>query len=212
MHNKEVIMEEEKLLKGKQDLKHTSQLEDPAFIKKLRVQMLKFSTQQLRDANLAEEAVQEALLAAFKNTNSYTGQVAIKTWVFAILKNKIIDTIRAKKRLVNSKNIEFGTDEERIFSELFDKSTGCWRPDKRPVIWKNPEESMNNNQFWIVFETCLEHLSENQSRAFMMREFLGFPSNEICETVGINYRNLNVLLHRARLRLRECLENQWFKR
>ena len=70
--------------------------------------------------------------------------------------------------------------------------------------------SVKNDHFWRVFETCLSGLPENQARLFMMREFLEFESGEICETLSITTSNLHVMLYRARLRLRECLENKWF--
>lgn len=69
---------------------------------------------------------------------------------------------------------------------------------------------MRERQFWRVFETCLDQLPGKQARVFMMREFIELDSDEICASVGISVSNLNVMLHRARLRLRECLEMRWF--
>ncbi len=69
---------------------------------------------------------------------------------------------------------------------------------------------MQEGQFWKVFETCLDHLPGKQAQVFMMREFIQLDSSEICDTADISLSNLNVMLHRARIRLRECLEDNWF--
>ena len=188
---------------------NTLLLSDAQFMESLRRQMIRFATLQLSDAHLAEDAVQDALIGALKNANSFGGRAALKTWVFAILKNKIADTLRQRQRLVYAGSLAGEKDEDEDFSELFDRK-GFWQADERPVAWNHPEEALREGQFWRVFETCLENLPGNQARVFMMREFIELDSPEICATVGITVSNLNVMLHRARLRLRECLENRWF--
>lgn len=184
-------------------------LTDTAFLNDLRRQMVKFATLQLSNSHLAEDAVQEALIGALKNATSFAGRAALKTWVFAILKNKIADVLRQKQRMVEA-SILLGEDEEQEdFSELFDQK-GFWQRDERPATWGNPQESLQQHQFWKVFEICLEKLPGNQARVFMMKEFVELDAHEICATVGISTSNLNVMLHRSRIRLRECLENNWF--
>ena len=195
--------------KENHDLPETSVLTDTAFLNELRRQMLKFATLQLSDSHLAEDAVQEALIGALKNAKSFAGRAALKTWVFAILKNKIADVLRQKQRLVDASSLLREDEEKEDFSELFDQK-GFWQQDERPASWGNPQESLHQNQFWKVFEICLEGLPGNQARVFMMKEFVELDSQEICATVGISTSNLNVMLHRSRLRLRECLENSWF--
>lgn len=196
-------------MEGEPESGISSLLSDTEFLENLRRQMLKFATLQLSDPHLAEDAVQEALIGALKNAGSFGGRAALKTWVFAILKNKIADVLRHKQRLVNASSLMREDEEDENFSSLFD-SKGFWKADERPAAWANPEQSLREAQFWRVFEACLEHLPGNQARVFMMREFIELDSHEICATVGITVSNLNVMLHRARIRLRECLENQWF--
>lgn len=191
------------------DLPEISVLTDTAFLNDLRRQMLKFATLQLSDSHLAEDAVQEALIGALKNAKSFAGRAALKTWVFAILKNKIADVLRQKQRLVDASSLLREDEEKEDFSELFDQK-GFWQKDERPASWGNPQDSLHQNQFWKVFEICLEGLPGHQARVFMMKEFVELDSQEICATVGISTNNLNVMLHRSRLRLRECLENNWF--
>ncbi len=191
--------------------KHAGELiTDDAFLTSVRQQMLGFATLQLGDSSLAEDAVQEALVGAFKNASSFAGRAAFKTWVFAILKNKIFDILRKKKRLNETELLESDeSDATDGLPSLFDES-GHWHKKEAPVAWGNPEADMENNHFWRVFDTCLNHLPARQARVFMMREFIDLDSGTICSTVGITETNLNVLLYRARLRLRECLENNWF--
>lgn len=184
-------------------------LSDEQYLETLRTQMLRFARMQLADAGAAEDAVQEALIGAFKNARSFAGGSAFKTWVFAILKNKIADHLRKQQRLVNTSSLlqedSSGEDLDALFNDK-----GHWHMSERPAAWGDPEGSLEDSHFWRVFETCLEHLPAKQARVFMMREFVGLSSSEICETVSLTLSNLHVLLHRARLRLRECLENHWF--
>ena len=186
-------------------------LRDPRFIEDLHLQMLKFATLQLSDPHLAEDAVQEALVGALKNASSFRSTAALKSWVFAILKNKIVDTFRQRKRLVYAGSL-FSADEEADESgapSLFDLR-GQWQAQERPREWSDPEASFRDGEFWLVFNTCLEGLPPRQARVLMMREYIGLNSEEICTTVEISMKNLHVMLHRARLRLRRCLENHWF--
>lgn len=184
-------------------------LADAAFLEDIRKQMIKFAMLQLGDAHLAEDAVQEALIGALKNAASFGGRAALKTWIFAILKNKIVDTLRHKQRMVNASSLLREEDDDEALSELFDQK-GFWQQDERPVAWGNPEASLHESYFWRVFEACLERLPPKQARAFMMREFIELDADEVCVAMNLTTSNLHVLLYRARLRLRECIENRWY--
>ncbi|MDE1892498.1 MAG: sigma-70 family RNA polymerase sigma factor [Betaproteobacteria bacterium] len=180
---------------------------DPHLIEEVRVTMFKFALLQLGDKHTAEDMVQEAILGALKNNNQFQGGASYKTWLFAILKNKIIDFIRHRKRTITISSLT--DDEEANLDELFDQK-GEWLEDEKPKAWVNPEQHIQDKQFWVVFELCLERLPKNQAQLFMMREYLGFETKEIESSLGLSTSNVNVLLYRARLRLRECLENNWF--
>jgi RNA polymerase sigma-70 factor (ECF subfamily) len=188
---------------------HDGWMRDAAFLDDLRRQMVKFASLQLSDTHLAEDAVQEALIGAMKNAQKFAGRAAFKTWVFAILKNKIADTLRQRHRLVEVSQLLHSDEEDEDFHELFDRK-GFWQADERPQAWADPEATIKNAQFWRVFEACLDHLPGQQGRVFMMREFVELETSEICSALDLTVSNVNVMLHRARLRLRECLENRWF--
>jgi RNA polymerase sigma-70 factor (ECF subfamily) len=186
-----------------------SSLFDTVFLDGLRREMVKFARLQLADAHLAEDAVQEALVGALRNVKAFGGRSALKTWVFAILKNKIADVLRRRQRDARVEGPMPPGGEDDLSSVLFD-GKGAWKATERPATWGNPEEALREGQFWRVFQVCLEELPGNQARVFMMREFIELDSREICATVGISVSNLNVMLYRARLRLRACLERGWF--
>lgn len=196
---------------------HTDPFADPGFIEPLRTRMVRFARIQLRDEALAEDAVQDALLGALRNSTSFSGRSAFATWVFGILKNKIKDALRARIRdrsgnAARSVGEESSADGAEDQTPQFFDSKGMWKAESRPAEWGDPHESLENAQFWRVFETCLEGLPESQARVFMMRQMLELESGEICAAAGLSLTNLHVLLHRARLRLRSCLEGGWFRK
>ncbi|AZC02777.1 TPA: RNA polymerase factor sigma-70 [Acinetobacter nosocomialis] len=187
------------------------QLHNPAFLQDLRQQMIKFAFLQLSSLPQAEDVVQEALTSAFQHLDSFKGRAAFKTWVFSILKNKIIDVLRQKSRLVAMSELFKDEESELSVDELFDAS-GHWHKYEAPQAWQSPEEMIEQSDFWIIFEACLDHLPAKYAQVFMMREVIELSSNEICSKLELSISNFNVLMYRSRTRLRECLENKWLLR
>ncbi|NMG16102.1 sigma-70 family RNA polymerase sigma factor [Aromatoleum bremense] len=183
--------------------------DDPSILA-IRRDMLRFAQLQLRDAGAAEDMVQEALIAAISGAANFAGRAAFKTWMFAILRNKIVDHIRRASREVCGSDLVAAVDGDlEDFDALFD-ARGFWNLEDRPATWADPEASLSQQEFWAVFEACLNDLPEQIARVYMMREFLELETAEICRQLGITSNNCWVILHRARLGLRECLENRWF--
>ena len=186
--------------------------DDPSIVA-IRRDMLRFAQLQLRDAGAAEDMVQEALIAAMNSAKSFAGRSAFKTWMFGILRHKIVDHLRVSSREICGTDLVEQADpqaELRDFDALFDQR-GFWNPGDRPATWTDPDASFSQKQFWEVFDACLNHLPDHIARVYMMREFLEFETAEICRQLGITNSNCWVILHRARLGLRECLENNWFQ-
>jgi len=173
---------------------------------RMRSYLLRYATLQLRDPALAEDVVQETLLAAFNSPSRFSGKSAYKTWLVGILKHKIVDVVRKRSRDQSLFAVE-ETPESEAAEEYF-AADGHWR--EFPSNWGNPEQSLEDKRFWVVFERCLEAMPVRAARAFMMREFMELTSDEICKELAITSTNLWVLLHRARLSLRGCLEVKWF--
>lgn len=174
----------------------------------LRADMLRFAELQLRDHGTAEDLVQESIEAALRKASSFAGQSTLKTWVFAILRNRIIEHLRQSSRTVILSSLVAADDDWQEQLEALFNERGGWQDGARPAAWRDdPEESMQSRQFWTVFETCLDHLPPATGRVFMMREFLGFESGEICSRLGITTSDCHVILHRARLKLRACMDS-----
>ena len=176
----------------------------------LRPDLLRFARLQLRDAGAAEDAVQETLLAALTGSHSFESRSSYKTWLISILRNKIIDIIRDQGREVPASSLaDDEAGDEQLADTLFDRR-GHWQAEARPARWADPEASFEQKQFWAVFEACLDHLPAKAARVFMMREFLGLETEEICKETGMSTSNCWVVLHRARQGLRTCLDTRWF--
>ncbi len=176
----------------------------------MRPQLMRFARMQLRSDAAAEDVVQEALMAALENAAGFAGAAAAKTWVFAILKNRIVDEFRRRVRRPSSESMELPETEDGAyagFEDLFDHR-GHWR--EPPAPWAEPERALEQEQFWTVLQACLDHLPDKPARVFTMREFLDLTTEEICKELAISSSNCWVLLHRARLGLRECLSQRWF--
>ncbi len=187
------------------------QLHNTEYLHDLRQQMMKFAVLQLSSFQQAEDVVQEALTSAFEHLKSFSGRAAFKTWVFAILKNKIIDLVRQKSRLVTIPELFDDQKSELSIDELFD-SAGHWHKYEVPKAWQSPEEMMEQHDFWIVFDACLNDLPAKYAQVFMLREMIELSSEEICQKLELTISNLNVLMYRSRARLRECLEDKWLLR
>ncbi len=170
----------------------------------LRPQLLRFARAQVRNEAWAEDAVSETVLAALERPQSFGGQSQLKTWLVGILKHKLVDQLRRASR---EATILVDDDGEDVEGLVFDDS-GAWR--QMPAEWGNPDSALGQRQFFEVLQACVEHLPPAQCRVFMMREWLELDTDEICKEMKITATNLWVMLHRARLRLRECLQMGWF--
>jgi RNA polymerase sigma-70 factor (TIGR02943 family) len=173
-------------------------------LEKLQPQLLRFARTQLRNDAWAEDAVSETVVAALEKPQSFSGQSQLKTWLVGILKHKVIDQLRRHKREATVLTTD---DNEDLDDQLF-AADGHWR--EMPAEWGAPDDMLRQRQFIEVLEACLDHLPPAQARCFMMREWLELTSDEVCKELTITSTNLWVMLHRARLRLRECLQAGWF--
>ncbi len=168
--------------------------------------LYRFALGRLRSPELAENAVQETFLAALQAKSKFAGKSSERTWLIGILKHKIIDYYRKKYREIPASDLQ---SEDQAINSFFDY-TG--HPNKFPSNWMpDPRELAGNHEFWEVFEGCLKKLPKATAEAFSLREVDKVESKEICKVLNITSTNLWVMLHRARLQLRECLERNWFE-
>ena len=185
---------------------------DPRYleIESHRSYLVRYALAQLRDAQQAEEAVQEALLAALEGIGSFDGRSSLRTWLTSILRFKIVDLQRRAAKERTRADIGEETpagDGDAWLDDVFDE-TGHWRSP--PQAWNDPESALEQRRFWDAFERCLSGLPAAASRVFFRREVLGEETSEICQAEGITTSNCWVILHRARISLRNCLESGWF--
>lgn len=163
---------------------------------------------KLRDPDLAEDAVQETLIAALEALPTFKGRSALRTWLVAILRNKIADLVQARSRLVFTQGDDEDSPDDGLDS-LFDRE-GMWHKAVRPRAWEDPEGALQQQQFWTVFEFCLRRLPAKTAEVFTLREVFGEAIEAICKNLGITATNCSVMLYRARMRLRTCLDEKWF--
>jgi RNA polymerase sigma-70 factor (ECF subfamily) len=172
----------------------------------LRPGLLRIARLQLRNDAWAEDVVSETLIAALEGRERFGGQSQIKTWVVGILKHKIIDHFRRGGREVSVEGLAEDSGDDAV--EALFQADG--HRVSRPVEWGDPEASLSQVQFFDVLQACIDQLPDNLGRVFMMREWLEIETPEICKELGISATNCGVMMFRARMRLRECLEMNWF--
>jgi RNA polymerase sigma-70 factor (ECF subfamily) len=181
-----------------------------AEIESHRPYLVRYALAQLRDAQLAEEAVQETLLAALEGLPGFDARSSLRTWLTAILRYKVIDQQRrATLDRQREQPADFAgeADHEAWLDEHFDE-TGHWRASTQ--AWSDPEATFEQSRFWEVFEKCLDRLPAAGGRVFFKREVLGEDTQSICLSEQITESNCWVILHRARIALRDCLDVNWF--
>ena len=190
----------------------TASQTDPRFaeIESHRTYLVRYALSQLRDPAQAEEAVQEALLAALESIDRFQGKSQLRTWLTSILRFKIVDLQRravADRAHVELTDFAAEGEDDGWLDDLFDQ-TGHWR--EAPGAWSDPEAALEQRRFWEAFERCLEALPPAGGRVFFKREVMGEDTEAICKDERITPSNCWVILHRARLSLRACLEKSWF--
>jgi RNA polymerase sigma-70 factor (ECF subfamily) len=171
--------------------------------------LFRYALVRVRRREVAEDLVQETLLSAIRSREKFAGQSSERSWLFGILKHKISDYFRTLGRETSFTDLESFADE---FSEKF-VPEGYWVHVKGPKEWKpETDEVMHRTEFWQTMRACLDKLPKRIANVFMLREMEDVESKEICSMLSISESNLWVMLHRARMALRECLEINWFNR
>lgn len=168
--------------------------------------LFQFAYSRVGKADAAEELVQETFLAAIRAQKKFEGRSTEKTWLYSILKHKIIDHFRNKKKYVTKTNDK---DYVEITDQFFDEN-GNW--SMRPAQWNvNPMEAYEQKEFLDVFYQCLSQVPERLADAFVYREIDGLSTEEICKVLNITTSNFWVMIYRARMILRRCMDISWIK-
>lgn len=152
------------------------------------------------DPTCSEDLAQEVLIAAWNGRDSLT-QEPSRGWLAGILRHKVADHWRRVGHLREVDACEGSCD-----LDSFDES-GHWA--RKPSSWGNPEDALMSEGFWKVLEMCSRIMPPVQYRAFVLREIDDAPVESICQELSISANHCHVLLHRARLRLRGCVDQNW---
>ena len=165
--------------------------------------LFRIALTRLRNAELAEDIVQEVFLAALRCRDQFKGASSERTWLTAILKRKIVDRFRRQHREQPASSLTGGGWIDDLFDE-----TGHWKTRQSP--WSDPGTAFENVEFWATFSKCLGKLPRRLADAFSLREFETMDSDEVCKVLGVSATNFWVMMHRARMQLARCLDIHWF--
>jgi len=174
------------------------------WVQRFSKEMLLWAVNRLSQKELAEDLVQDTFIVAYQKMASFEERSQVKTWLFSILKNKIADHYRTTMRIPVVHQSEF---------DFFD-DTSNWKKNQWPTHWEtgNEEELLDNPEFKIRLEDCQNKLPESWRLALNLKYLSEKKPTEICQELGITTTNYWQLLHRAKLNLRKCLDNNWFKK
>jgi RNA polymerase sigma-70 factor, ECF subfamily len=165
--------------------------------------LYRFALARLRDPHLAEDVVQETFLAAIKSP-SFSGDSSARTWLTGILKHKIIDVMRKNVREIAASDLM--SDADANMDEFFDEA-GHWT--EGPQAWDMPEDALEQKQFLRILQNCMDKLPAKLANLFMLRDVHETDNEEICKELNITATNAWVMLYRARMGIRKCLEINW---
>ncbi len=186
-------------------------LTNPAELSAHRDALYRFALLSLRNPNDAEDVVQATLLAAVQARDAFRGGCTPRTWLVGILKRKIIDAYRARQQdeaVPEAAGDEATESDDADWLDALFARNGAWVV--RPQSWDDPDQSLQRQEFFQVLELCLKAVPGVAGRAFLLREVMDLEPDEICKDLRISKSNYWVLMHRARLRLRGCLDKNWF--
>jgi RNA polymerase sigma-70 factor (ECF subfamily) len=170
--------------------------------------LFRYALLRVRRPEVAEDLVQETLLAAVRTQERFAGRSSERSWLVGILKNKVCDYFRKLGRETTFTDLEFFSDEH---ADRFD-GDDFWIHERGPADWKpEGEEALRRAEFMQALRASLGRLPERVAQVFIMREIDEAPSREICERLSITESNLWVMLHRARMALRQDLEETYFQ-
>ena len=168
-------------------------------------ELYSWAVHKVSDSELAKDLVQDTFLAAVEKIDTFRGDSSPKTWLISILNYKIIDVYRKKVNQPVSM-------DNQVFSKFFDKE-GSWQEEKRPKDWHEDDlHLLDDTEFQKVLKKCLDALPETWNMCVKLKYLSEKSGEEICQELGIAPTNFWQIVHRAKLQLRDCVENNWFKK
>jgi RNA polymerase sigma-70 factor (ECF subfamily) len=167
--------------------------------------LFRYAITRVRRPEVAEDLVQEALLAGLAAREGFREESSEQTWLVGILRRKIADHFRKSSRRRAFRLDE--SDDSGLREEFNQRGHWSYQPGRWP---RNPAQTLEDREFWAAFEDCLSKLPPGLGETYSLRELEGLDTDEVCKILGITATNLGVRLYRARMFLRRCLELSWF--
>lgn len=170
--------------------------------------LYRYALSRLKNPELASDCVQDTFLAGIKSLEKFDGRLDIKFWLRGIMRNKIVDQIR---KSIRSQMVDIDKEDEALMESFWFKYSGIATTNPDP--WEfNPRKNYDNQEFWVVFQECVENLKSPQREAFVLKMLEDQSTEEICKEMEISPNYLWVLLHRAREQLKLMLTEKWLKK
>lgn len=164
-----------------------------------------YAVSRVDDQELAKDLVQETFLSGIKGKDNFRGQAAERTWLISILKRKIIDHYRKINSAKGKKEVRMNFYEDG-------EKKGSWLEERVPQNWGNDaDRSIENAELKDALDGCIKNLPEKYRMVFLLKTVQKYETEEICNELDITPSNLWVIIHRARIQLRNCMEEKWFK-
>ena len=171
-------------------------------------ELYRFALGRISDETAAEELVQETFLSGLSAVAAYRGEASERTWLFVILKRKIIDHYRRQAR---SPFVPLGTDAGSEDAGFFRPDDGHWRPEAYPQAWNaRADDVLTQQDLRETLQHCQNKLPARHGAVFVLRFVEELTAEEICAELSLTAANYWVIVHRAKLQLRKCLEKNWF--
>jgi RNA polymerase sigma-70 factor (ECF subfamily) len=179
-------------------------------------ELFRFAISRVNSREIAEDLVQDTFLSGLKSVKNFRGDCHEKSWLYNILRNKIIDHYRKKTNQEvkqSSLSTDSEEDKEETFYNRFFSDEGHWDKNSTPQNWGiTADKLMEREEFMQFLMLCLSLLPETWSKVFSLKNIEEYSTKEICKELDITPSNLWTIIHRAKLQLRGCLEKRWMNK
>jgi RNA polymerase sigma-70 factor (ECF subfamily) len=172
-------------------------------------ELYRYAYSKTGDRHIAEDLVQDAFLAALQSTKEDTLIQNQKSWLFSVLRNKVVDYYRKLER-ENKKNGNQYSAEEMDEGTHF-TGMGVWRKELKDTSWATTENLIIDQEFNAVLDACLTKLPVHYQTVVRLKIMENEKTEVICQDLGISSANLWQIIHRTKLRLRACINKHWFQ-
>jgi len=172
-------------------------------------ELYRYAYSKTGDRHIAEDLVQDAFLGALQSAKQNLVIQNQKSWLFSILRNKVVDYYRKLERENKQKANQYSAEEMDEGNHFI--GMGMWRKDAQIVSWSNTENLTKDQEFNAILDACLTKLPAHYQTVVRLKIMENENTDIICQDLGISNANLWQIIHRTKLRLRACINKHWFQ-